>query len=163
MRTASSSPSAAHILEGTIFPLALSRESGKMWEDMAQRVLSHFLYVLQSRRTGCGDAFEKFHKVLWRAHLEDTPVRQVVRKHGEIVEPNVVETGGTTEDHMIMIPELFLDLFLASTSRHGHEHVNSMCHRYTMFIASGLTLLVLVRSHICRGNAVASGRHLNEL
>ena len=128
--------------------MALAREPGKRWEEIAHGVVAHLLYVLQSLRTGRGDALEKCHKVFWRTHLEDTPVRQVVRKHGEIVEPNVVETGGTTEDHMIMIPELFLDLFLASTSRHGHEHVNSMCHRYTMFIASGLTLLVLVRSHI---------------
>ena len=74
-----------------------------MREDMAEGVVAHFVYVLQSLRTGRGDALEKCDKVFWRAHLEDTPVRQVACKHGEIVEPNVVETGGTTEDHVIMI------------------------------------------------------------
>ena len=36
-------------------------------------------------------------------HLGFSTIRQFVCKHGEIVEANVVETGGTTEDHVIMI------------------------------------------------------------
>ena len=79
------------------------------------------------------------------------------------MELHICKAGGASKDHVVVIPQLFVDLIFVPATGHGHQHVDGVSHRNATLIAGGFALLVLVGSNIGRRDAIAGGRDLHHL